>query len=321
MIARAPLIVFALLVATGCTRQADAGAETPSDPPALAEETPAVETGSGDGSVAQAQNDDGPAVDRYPGLLFQLLDGAERTRYVTLAEAELCPCEGAMQSLDACLQSEDVCELGLQAGALMMRFVKEGAEDVEITDGVQTFVQNARRVWEFDLSDTPCVGPEDAAITLVNFSDFECPHCAEFSHALHTAIEAHPDALRVCFKQYPLLAHPNATAAAVAAIAAHRQGRFIEYHDLVFAQQSTLSAADDPTSLLMSLANELGLNTERFIEDANSESARQQVDADRAEGTEAQLSSTPTCFFNGVKMMDGYSEEELMARITEALED
>ena len=316
MLARAPLIALALLVATGCTRQADAGAEAPTEPPAASEaEAPAAEAPE----VAQADDGEGPTPDRYPGLLFQLLDGAERMRYVSLAEAELCPCEGAMQSLDACLQTEEVCELGLQAGALMMRFVKEGAQDVEITDAVQTFVQNARRVWEFDLSNTPCVGPDDATITLVNFSDFECPHCAEFSHALHNAIEANPETLRVCFKQYPLLAHPNATTAAVASIAAHRQGRFIEYHDLVFANQAALSAADDPASLLVSLANEAGLNAERFVEDANSESARQHVEADRVEGAEAQLTSTPTCFFNGVRMMDGYSDEELTAKIAEAL--
>ena len=320
MLPRAPIFALTLVLAAGCTRPADAGAESPEADQAAEAAAPVQAEGSAPVAPEFAQvADDGPAPERYPGLLFQLLDPAERTRYVGLAEAELCPCEGQMQSLDACLHAEDTCELGLQAGALMMRFVKEGAEDIEITDGIQLFVQNARRVWEFDLSNSPCVGPEDAAITLVNFSDFECPHCAEFSHSLQTALEANPEQIRVCFKQYPLPAHQNAAAAAVAAIAAHRQGRFVEYHDLVFAHQVALSAADDPTALLVSLANEAGLNQDRFLEDANAESVHEHVDADRNEGSQAGMTSTPTCFFNGVKMLGGYTEEELTARIAEAL--
>ena len=316
---RAPIFALTLLLAAACARQADAGAEAPEANEAV--ESPATDDeGSSEAApeVAQAA-EDAPAADRYPGLLFELLDPPERTRYVDLAQTELCPCEGQMQSLDACLQVEDTCELGLQAGALMMRFVKEGAQDVEITDAIQLFVQNARRVWEFDMTNTPCVGPEDAAITLVNFSDFECPHCQEFSHALHAVMAANPESVRVCFKQYPLLAHPNATAAAVASIAAHRQDRFVEYHDLVFAHQVALSAAEDPTALLVSLANEVGLNQERFLEDANAESSRQHVEDDRNEGSQAGLTSTPTCFFNGIKMLGGYTEEELAARVAEAL--
>jgi protein-disulfide isomerase len=317
---RAPILTLLLFLATGCTPQADAGADNTERSETV--ETSGTTAPEGESPaepiVAQAAGN-APATDRYPGLLFELLDATERSRYVGLAEAELCPCEGPMQSLDACLRTEDTCELGLQAGALMMRFVKERAGDVEVTDGIQVFVQNARRAWEFDLSNTACVGPEDAAITLVNFSDFECPHCAEFSLALHSVLETHPDAVRVCFKQYPLLTHQNATSAAVASIAAHQQGRFVEYHDLVFAHQTALSAAEDPTALLMSLANDAGLNQERFVADIGADSARAQVEADRNEGGEAGITSTPTCFFNGIKMLNGYTEEALRARVIEAL--
>ncbi len=314
-----------VLVAAGCTREADAGTEVPVEEPGIAaEEEAAAEAAPEEEVTAQAEAgeapvDDGPSATRYPGLLFELLDGTERGRFVGLAEAEFCPCEGAMVSLDACLRTEDVCELGLQVGALMMRFVKEGAQDVEITDGVQQFVQNARRVWEFDLTDAPCIGAEEPTLTLVNFSDFECPHCREFTHSLDSVVRAHPEQIRVCYKQFPLASHPNAAAAAIAALAAHAQGSFIEYHDLVFEHQPALSAAEDPTALLLALANEAGLNTERFIESANSEALQQQVERDRAEGIASGLMSTPTCFFNGVKMMGGYTTEELTVRVNEAL--
>lgn len=316
-----------VLVAAGCTRDADAGTEGPTaEPSANTEGEAAAETEEAVNGDPAAQPgtevavaEDGPSPTRYPGLLFELLDGTERGRFVGLAEAEFCPCDGPMTSLDACLQAEDVCELGLQVGALMMRFVKEGAQDVEITDGIQQFVQNARRVWEFDLTNSPCIGAEEPTITLVNFSDFECPHCREFTHALDAVVEAHPDQVRVCYKQFPLASHPNAGAAAIAALAAHAQGSFIEYHDLVFEHQPALSAAEDPTALLVSLANQAGLNSERFVESANAESSRLQIEADRAEGIAAGLMSTPTCFVNGVKMMGGYTTEDLTARIDAAL--
>ncbi|MFT6397019.1 MAG: protein-disulfide isomerase [Bradymonadia bacterium] len=321
------LAATVVLIAAGCTRNADAGTESSADELAVnveaqvSAETATVPAGERTAEPTEqvAQADEGPSATRYPGLLFELLDATERTRFVGLAEAEFCPCEGAMTSLDACLKDEDICELGLQVGALMMRLVKESAQDVEITDGLQQFVQNARRVWEFELADAPCIGAEEPTITLVNFSDFECPHCREFTHSLDAVVEAHPDQVRVCYKQFPLGSHPNASAAAIAALAAHAQGRFIEYHDLVFAHQAALSAAEDPTALLVSMANEAGLNIERFIETANSEALQGQVERDRAEGIASGLTSTPTCFFNGVKMMGGYTTEELTAAVDVAL--
>lgn len=309
------LLPLALLVMlTVACHQADASADqTQSAEPATTAE-PATE-GSG-AAVAQA-----PAVDpeRYPGLLFELLNDAERARFVGLAEAELCPCEGSVQSLDACLQTEAVCELGLQAGAAMMRMVKEGATDVQISDAVQQNIANARRVWTFELEDTPWVGAEEPEIVLVNFSDFECPHCREFAHVLHRMLETHGDRVRVYYKQFPLGGHRNAAAAAIAALAAHEQGQFGPYHDLVFEHQSALSAADDPTGLLMALGSQLGLNMDRLAEDANSPAVRAQVDADRAEGIAAGIQSTPTCFFNGVQMLGGYTYDDLIARIDATL--
>lgn len=310
-----PLAIF--LLALPCC---DNGTAEPAEAPAATEHQEAAAPGSGaagtEGTeVAQA---DVPSPERYPNLLFQLLNDEERTRYVALAEAELCPCE-TVESLDACLQRTDVCELGLQAGATMMRLVKEGAEDVEITDQVQQMIANARRVWEFELGDTPCVGPEDAAITMVNFSDFECPHCREFTHVLDAVREAHSESVRVCYKQFPLGNHRNAAAAAYGALAAHQQGQFLAFHDVIFESQSALSAADDPAAFLVAMANRVGLNVDRFVEAANDEAVRAQVERDRREGMEAGIMSTPTLYFNGVRMMEGYTVEELTARVEAAL--
>lgn len=309
------LTLAALVVALpGCHGGGSASADSvPTEPPAI--EATASGSGSGSGEVAQAG---APAADRYPNLMFQLLEDAERARYVRLAEAELCPC-GAVESLDTCLRREDVCELGLESGALMMRLVKQGAEDVEISDQVQQYVTNARRVWEFELSDTPWVGAENPEVVLVNFSDFECPHCREFAHVLDAIAERYGDRVRIYYKQYPLPSHRNAQAAAFAALAAHRQGQFMAFHDLVFQNQQALSAATDPIAFLVAMASQAGLNAERFVADANDAALRAQVDRDRTEGVTAGIMSTPTLFVNGVRMLEGYTVDELGSRLEAAL--
>jgi protein-disulfide isomerase len=309
------IFTLALLMAlsSACDKAAE-GREPTAAPAASEAAAPAAAPAEAEGT-AQA---DAPSSERYPLLNFELLDPAERTRYVGLAEGEICPC-GALESLDACLQREDVCSLGAQAGALMMQLVKQGAQDLAITDQVQQFIDNARRVWTFDLDDAPWAGAEEPEVVLVNFSDFECPHCREFAAVLDEAVERYGDSVRVYYKQFPLGGRRNSSAAAVAALAAHRQGQFVAFHDAVFERQTALSTAPDPTAFLLNIANELGLNMDRFTADANDPALRAQVDADRLEGMNAGVMSTPTCYVDGVRMMDGYSLDALTQRIDAAL--
>ena len=83
----------------------------------------------------------------------------------------------------------------------------------------------------------------------------------------------------------------------------------------MFEHQVALTAAENPAAMLVALANQVGMNMERFTNDANGEAVQEQLARDRREGVEAGLQSTPTMFFDGVKLMDGYSTEELTARV------
>lgn len=276
---------------------------------------------SGEGSspavVAQATE---ISADRYPGLMFALLEPAERATFVRLAEAELCPCNGAPSSLDSCLRStESACELSLQVGALMMRRIKERAGDVEILDEVQQYIENTRRVHTFDLTSTPWRGAESATVTVVEFADFQCPHCALLSDVMDDLVARYGDRVRFYYKQFPLQSHPQAFAASVASLAAHRQGSFWDYESMIFHNQDRLSLATDPTPLLVQWAQELGLNSERFVADLASAELAAQVNADRAEGMAAGMQATPTVFVNGVMVLDEYTLEGLSAVIDAAL--
>lgn len=297
-------VLLVCLLALGCNASTPAAApvgQGSAAPGALATDPTAAAAGDGTEAVAQAE---APAEDRYPALMFGLLNPTERTRFVRLAEAELCPCDGAPQSLDACLQTPLVCELATQTAAQMMRMIKEGAQDLQILDGAQQLVANARRVHTFSLDATPWKGAETPVLTIVEFADFECPACRDISNQLRAAMDTYGDRVRLYFKHFPLPSHPHAQAAAVASLAAHRQNQFWGFHDRVFDNQARLRGVTDPRPLFLEWAAELGINENQFARDLDDPALQVQVATDRDEGTRAGIQGTPTLFINGVMVMD-----------------
>jgi len=145
-----------------------------------------------------------------------------------------------------------------------------------------------------EVDGAPAKGPEDAAVTLVEFSDFQCPFCRRVTPTLEQIRETYGDEVRLVFKHLPLTIHPKAPAAHAAAEAAHRQDRFWEMHDRIFENQGDMSEAAYRT-----YAEEIGLDLERFERDRRSAEVRQRVQADAAEAARLGVTGTPTFFVNG----------------------
>ncbi|MBK7829814.1 thioredoxin domain-containing protein [Nannocystis sp.] len=142
--------------------------------------------------------------------------------------------------------------------------------------------------------DEPQIGPNDALVTIVEWSDFQCPYCARVSAPLKEAIADYPGDVRVIFKHFPLAGHAQASPAARAGWAAHQQGKFWEMHDLMFANQRALLDAD-----FSKYAEQLGLDVARFDKDRASSEANTAVDSDHKSGSKAGLSGTPYFLVNG----------------------
>jgi len=305
------MMLLAACLMTGCgkTDEAQAASVSPAKPAA---------SGSGATEVAAAVAD-APSAMRYgQNLPFAILEGAERKRFVALATAELCPCDGQVSSLDDCLQkTETACSLAVESGQLMLRAIKEKASDAQITDKVQQGVANARKVHVFALDGRPAKGSKEAPITLVEFFDFECPHCKMMAEIIAKVAKAHPTELRVVHKQFPLASHRNAPRASIAALAAERQAGYWAFHDALFARQSELSMAEDPMPLFEQFAKEAGLNMSKFKADLADPAIAKMVADDRAEGEQAGIEATPTLYINGVRVDHVHNEEELV-RIIEA---
>jgi protein-disulfide isomerase len=137
-------------------------------------------------------------------------------------------------------------------------------------------------------------GNPSAAVTIVEFSDFECPYCSKVGPTLKELEAKYGDKIKVVFKHLPLAFHKNARLAAIASVAANRQGKFWEYHDLLFANQRALLRPD-----LERYAEQLGLDMAKFRADLDSPEVAAQVDADSAEAKRIGVTGTPTSFVNG----------------------
>ena len=165
---------------------------------------------------------------------------------------------------------------------------------------------------QIDITGAPVRGKANAPVTLVVFSDFECPWCAKLEPLLAQLLAANADTVRVVFKHLPLPMHPQAEPAALAAIAAQRQGKFWEMHDALFAVQQWTPAAVTET------ATRIKLDMTRFQADLNSQETRMQLAKDKADAQAAEVAATPSVFVNGRPVRER-SLPALQAMVNEAL--
>lgn len=162
--------------------------------------------------------------------------------------------------------------------------------------------------------DDPFLGNANAPVTVVMFSDLQCPACAAMHPLVKGVAGEFAGSVRFVVRDFPLvLIHAMAFDAALAANAAARQGKYFEYVELVYLNQKMLHK-----SSFERFASELGLNEKRFEIDFNDEKAAAEIRRDIADGERHGVSATPTIFVNGVKIRH-ISESELRKAIETAL--
>jgi len=152
----------------------------------------------------------------------------------------------------------------------------------------------------------PSVGPANAAVTVVIFSDFQCPHCRELATVLATVIPEFPQ-VRFVYKDFPLTQiHPWAESAAIGARCAYMQSpkSYASVQEQIFAEQELLSA-ENIWEKLISYAGQAGLDPDAFKACMSSPEAKAAVDASHQEGESVSITSTPTVFVNGHPLIGG----------------
>ncbi len=253
-----------------------------------------------------------PQVTDVPGVDLNALSQAERELFWAVANDELSPC-GDPHSLAVCGRDHG-CASCIPALRFLSRRVQDGFPREQLGELVRArYARN--EVVTIHTEGSPSRGPETAPVSVIEFSDYECPHCGRAAPILRDMEREFHDRVRVVHMHFPLSGHIHAMAASRAVIAAGRQGKFWELHDLIFANQSALEQAD-----LDRYATQLGLDLTRFHADMQAPATEAKVAADRREGERLQIEGTPTIFINGRRYNLPLERQQLREWIQEEID-
>lgn len=173
--------------------------------------------------------------------------------------------------------------------------------------------------------DDPIIGSSNAPVTIVEFSDFQCPFCRSFWSGAYAQIKSEyidTGKVRLVFRDYPLSFHPAAKPSAVAANCAHAQGKFWQFHDKMFAEQAKQGQGTVTYGIaeLKQWGAQIGLDATTFDACLGSSKYDAEIEQDVADGTKYGVSGTPSFFINGTLLVGAQPFSAFKAAIDAALE-
>jgi protein-disulfide isomerase len=230
----------------------------------------------------------------YPAIDLSDLTDEQRGNFFDAA-ADLRNYAGCDSSLALCLDPKIHDPHALRMAALLHQLVKDtlpvGLAVLTIEEYYQSFAPKAR----LPLHPEECPIEGKGPVTVVEFSDYQCPHCAAALGPLTALVkEGRKGEVRLCSKYFPFVTHPRARIAAVCAEYARSKGKFWEMNAKLFANQEALEDAD-----LKRYAQELGLNGDEMLKEAYAGKFDAAVEKQRREGMAAGVDSTPSLFVDG----------------------
>jgi protein-disulfide isomerase len=236
-----------------------------------------------------------------PGVNFAGLSAAKKTEVLTVLRELGCPCGCPMQLAQcrvedpACSQSTTLANEAVaaaKAGKDIRKALAASPLMKAATDRTRLLLDTVA----IAIDGSPMKGAEQARITIVEFSDFQCPYCIRAIAHLDAALKAFPKDVRLVYKHFPLDSHGQARLAAQASMAAHQQGKFWAMHDRLYAQSRQISRMN-----VLNWAKEFGLDMPKFVAALDSAAVKGQVERDIQEGDRIGVQGTPTIFVNGKK--------------------
>ena len=256
------------------------------------------ENGSGDSPG------EGEAKDvKLPGVDTSQLTTRERQQWSSHVTELLAPCKDQPVSLAQCVTENRSCKACLPAAKFLLTQVRQGR-----TPSLAEAAFRARfspdQVKQIELGDSPSQGPDSAAVTIVEWADFECPACRAAKPMVEEVMQKYPSGVRLVFKHFPLAIHENAEKAARAAVAAQRQGKFWEMHHGLFDKEPPLNLP-----VLERIAKSANLDMNAWKADLDSEAVADVVARDRKQGEQVELTGTPTLFINGRRFVSAGDQQ------------
>lgn len=226
------------------------------------------------------------------------LTPVQKKAVLKILREEDCSCQCGMKTAE-CILKDTNCSYSRTIAKIAIQGVKDGKSLIEISKLMDASPKAHRpKVLEapvtIPVDGSPVRGPADAKITLVEFSDFECPFCSAAVKQVDIVMAAYPKDVKLIYKQFPLSMHPHAEFAAEASLAAGEQGKFWEMYEVLFKNFQRLSRAN-----VVLWAKQLGLDVDKFQADLDSRKFKAVVDKDLADGEAVGVYGTPAFYING----------------------
>ena len=248
------------------------------------------------GGAAPAARRGGGAQDtsRRPGVDISKLDDFQKKVFFRIVNSRAVDLRPGAEP-DPVGEEGPNCRRSLNAVRYVARLVEQGFTDSEVSRLADQALPRRRSRKKLDVSEAPMKGNANAKVTLVEFADYECPHCKRFQPVLRQILDEFHGEVKLYFKHYPLPQHTNARLAAEAATAAQKQGKFWPYEEKLWANQDNLTPAE-----LEKYAKETGLDVDEVppgprIRRPSRRACRRTASKGRPPG----LSRRPTLFING----------------------
>ncbi|WP_211241507.1 DsbA family protein [Cystobacter fuscus] len=225
---------------------------------------------------------------------FSVLSPAAQHELATVLSDEFCYC-GCPHTLGQCLKGHTSCQHAKRMTRLAARQAAAGVPATDIIVALSEYYASFRAPRQkFEVDPRMCMGDAKAPVTLVEFSDFECPYCGKARPVLEAFAKKNATKVRFCNVPYPLPMHANAVPAGQAVLWARDQGKYWEMHDAIFENAHRLS-----TATLVELANKLGLKGAELQKALQAGTYAQELEKYKSMGTRANVRGTPSLFFNG----------------------
>jgi protein-disulfide isomerase len=248
-----------------------------------------------------------------PGVDLSKLSDTQQSTYFTVINTEPSACDKP-HSLATSLRDDPDCRNSMLVAQYIADRLASGATPSDIKLDIDLVV-DALTPREIPTEGRPTYGNVNAPVAVVVFADFQCPHCKAEAPGLRKAVQNYRGEAKLVFRHFPLEMHDRAQAAAIAAEAAHEQGKFWEMHDLIFDHQEQLEDED-----LERYAKQIrGLDFDKWKAAYESQAAELAVAKDRAVGEALDIQGTPAVFINGRQLTPLLWGGSLEAWIDDAL--
>ncbi|HEY0840809.1 MAG TPA: thioredoxin domain-containing protein [Vulgatibacter sp.] len=281
------IVLLALsLVAASCAREAARGTSARAETPAAPAPAPKPSLSAEEAAAA------------LPGFPMESVPSYLRETLVEIAQDEFVY-DGSPYTLAGCLRESYPCKVNAMRGlTLLTAFLNAGAGRSEALTAYNRYYRSFEKAQRqtIDTSTAVCRGPADAPLRVVEFSDFECPHCAAVRPLLEGLVESRTDT-QLCFMHFPLPMHSNASSAAQATVFAARHGKFWQLHDKIFDNQQRLSV-----DVIKQLVAQVGLDPQELVKAVAADELSPVVEAQKAEGQRLGIQGTPSIYLNGRKL-------------------